>query len=426
MGNQQHIVFVESNLSGLNAFRTAKAEGFEVSFVRSLDNVFLYDGQRSREMLGLVDRIIELDDSFCEAELKRNIAALHGAIPVDAVVTVLEYGVVPVAGCCEHLGLPGSSKAALMVARDKYRCNCQLAAAGIPTKRCKAVWQEAEAVAAAAEIGYPVVIKPNHGCASLFVRVANNPNEVIDAVRDYQINLPKVTKNIQSAISGSLIVEEYLSGRMFSAEVGISCGEFVVFTIGERKRSQVVEAIELGTTMPAPIAASIWDVIASYAESVTRALNLEQGLFHIELILTKEGPRLMDFNPRLMGGILPRLYNYAYGDDIFGYLLDAHLKRPLRPHPGRPTRFATSRAFGSRQKRQTNQTFDLSWMEEYKDYDLKLDLRIRPGQVADQLRSNHSYLGFLRVRGDTAVQSAERADQILELVGRSLGLQMVT
>lgn len=424
MNSLNHIVFVESNRSGLNALSTAKEEGHHVTFIRSLDNAFLYEGERYRGILKQVDRVIQVKNSFSETELKNVLDDLHAVQPIDALVTVLEYAVIPVAICCEYFGLPGISKAAAMISRDKYQCNRRLANSGIKTTKCKLIRNNDEAVSSAIEIGYPVVIKPNYGCASLFVKVAKNKAEVIQAVRSYHANLSKIHPNIRAVIAGDLIVEEYLSGKMFSAEVGLSRDEFIVFTIGERKRSVVVEAIELGTTVPAPIDPPTWKAIATYAESVTRALALDQGLFHIELILTEDGPLLIDFNSRLMGGILPLLYNLAYKDNIFGYLLDAHLARPFRARPPKPERFATSRAFGSTEERQTNDTFDLSWMERFKTNDIKLDLIIQPGQTAPKLRSNHDYLGYLRVLGETSSQSAQLADEVLELLGNTLGIEM--
>jgi predicted ATP-grasp superfamily ATP-dependent carboligase len=107
-------------------------------------------------------------------------------------------------------------------------------------------------------------------------------------------------------------MEEYLNGRMLSVEAGISKGEFVVFTIGERKRYSKNEAIELGTTVPAPISIDEWNEVSKYAELLTRSINFEYGIFHIEVMLTKEGVRLIEFNPRLMGGTLPIVYNYIF------------------------------------------------------------------------------------------------------------------
>merc|ERR1719183_2891518 len=99
---------------------------------------------------------------------------------VDAVTTVVELSVPLVARLCEALGLPGFRPQAVDVARDKYRTRACLAAAGLPTPRNFLIKHEGELVEAAKCVGFPAVLKPVSGAASLGVKKVETERQLRD------------------------------------------------------------------------------------------------------------------------------------------------------------------------------------------------------------------------------------------------------
>ena len=84
--------------------------------------------------------------------------------------------------------------------------------------------------------------------------------------------------------------------------------------------------------------------IQDYAFSVLDALEFNCGAAHIEMILSRDGPCLVEVNPRLVGARLPRLINAALGRSIHKDLIDLHLGKPvLQSLTDLKTRFAISR-----------------------------------------------------------------------------------
>jgi biotin carboxylase len=104
-----------------------------------------------------------IDDIIAAAQ------AWHDAESFDGVFTFSESGVVTVAAVAEALGLPGVGADAARQSRNKLLMRQAHERAGVPHPRYRLVASPAEAVAAAADFGYPVVLKPTLGAASDFV-----------------------------------------------------------------------------------------------------------------------------------------------------------------------------------------------------------------------------------------------------------------
>jgi hypothetical protein len=105
--------------------------------------------------------------------------------------------------------------------------------------------------------------------------------------------------------------------------------------ISGRYRATTDEVVGLGGFMPARLDPETWRACEAYAVRVCRALGLDFGLFHLEVIVTAEGPRLVEANPRMMGGALPILYERFTGQSIQDHLIALHLGAPL-PVPALP------------------------------------------------------------------------------------------
>src|SRR5206468_1631395 len=108
-----------------------------------------------------------------------------------------------------------------------------------------------------------------------------------------------------------------------------------------RYRGNVDEVVELGGFMPARLDPATWRACEDYAVRVCRALGLDLGIFHLEIIVTADGPRLVEANPRMMGGALPLIYERFTGHSIQDHLIAVHLGSPL-PVPALPERRVVS------------------------------------------------------------------------------------
>jgi biotin carboxylase len=132
--NTSHVVFVDSTLAGLLAFKTAKDMGCRVTFVEPLDSSFLpistAVASRIDPHLKYVDEHIKLP-TLANGELTRAIRQLAEANPVDAIMTTSEAAILPVAQAAQETGLLTPGRAALEQAVFKDRCREALEKAGL-------------------------------------------------------------------------------------------------------------------------------------------------------------------------------------------------------------------------------------------------------------------------------------------------------
>jgi predicted ATP-grasp superfamily ATP-dependent carboligase len=420
----KHVVFVETNNSGIIGLETALALGHKVSFIYSISNKELYHFRKIEALFPKLLKVIVCEDTFNCKKLWETVELLNQFEKIDAILTVLEYCVEATAAAAERLGLPGLSGEIASRARNKSEVRKLLQSAGIAS--CKNF--EAEDIVSLKKgleaLSFPVVTKPSRGAASLFVRVCHCPEEAFLAWAEFFDSKTEILGGLGPVISDSLLVEEYLQGRMISAEVGLSQEEFRLFTIGERKRAQRNEVVELGTTMPAPLTDCEWASVEEYAASVLRLLEMGSGVYHLEIMMTLTGPVLIELNPRLMGGSLPKVYNFTYRTNIYERLIEAHLGEKFGPPAAPPSDSVTSRIFGSIEEKSLADTFDLEWEKEFAANDLQYDLYCKPSDKAKILNSNLDYLGALRLRAETHQESGRMADLAVERLEKMLGTKL--
>ncbi|MCZ7418655.1 ATP-grasp domain-containing protein [Verrucosispora sp. WMMA2121] len=124
---------------------------------------------------------------------------------VDAVLTWEEEWIETAAATTSTLRLPGHPVPSARACRDKHRLRQAWAAAGVPSAQSVLVTDEVQALRAAAELGYPVVVKPRSGTGGTGVRLVRSP---ADLARAYA----------GAAGADGALVQEYLDGPQISVE----------------------------------------------------------------------------------------------------------------------------------------------------------------------------------------------------------------
>lgn len=233
------------------------------------------------------------------------------AEPVHGVFTWDEARILQAAKIAAELGLPGGHPDAVMRCRDKHLTRQALATAGIPQPGSALVATEAEARAAADRIGYPVVLKPRAMAASLGVVRADTPEELsarFGAVRD-------------TYIPGSwryetpVLVEEYLADPEVSVDSAVHGGEVLPMCVARKEVGYPPYFEEIGHVVDAADPLLFDPQIRTLLQDTHHALGFTDGMTHTELKLTPEGPKVIEVNARLGGGLIPYLGWRANGID---------------------------------------------------------------------------------------------------------------
>jgi biotin carboxylase len=233
--------------------------------------------------------------------------------PVAGVFTYYEWCVEMAAAVGERLGVPQCSPAAATRCRDKWESREALRRAGVPSARSRLVRNAAEALRAAHDIGYPVVVKPRAQSASFGVCQAAGDNELAAAF-DRAVSSPS---NGAWEHQHGVLVEEYLDGPEISVDSGMANGTLETVIYARKILGYPPHFEEAGHVVAPPeLVVADPSGVRDVVRSAHQALGVDNTVTHTELRLTSRGPRIVEVNGRSGGDFLSELGLLAGGADI--------------------------------------------------------------------------------------------------------------
>lgn len=247
---------------------------------------------------------------------------------VRGVTSSSEYSIATAAAVARRLGLPHPDPDAVRACRDKHTQRQVLHNAGMPGPLFAAAPTPDAAVAVAAGIGLPVVVKPVMGSGSIGVRRCATLDEV-RAAASAVLDVDPATLALPP--QPAVLVEEYVTGAEYSVETL----DTEVVGVTRKHLGPEPYFLEIGHDFPAPLDAADTARVAEAALAALRALGLGWGPAHVELRSGPDGPRIIEVNPRLAGGMIPRMVEAAYGVDM---VLHTVARAVGDTTPPRPTR----------------------------------------------------------------------------------------
>lgn len=284
--------------------RTPHELGLEVVLVAAVppEDSGLYDVHLAADAM---------DEAAVLAAVRAHLAA---GGRVDAVATFHEGSLHVAARICAELGLPGNSTEAVRAMRDKYVTGSRLAAAGVPTPITRVATTFDEALAAAAEIGFPLVLKPQASASSQGVTKVADEGELKaafdnitalyepDVFRDGAYTVPNVARIYAYPEARGVLIQEYLVGDEFAVDLVYGGGEYRPLAIHDKPYPFAEpHFIEGAYATPSLLPEDRRRLVEATAVAALKALGATVGGAHVELRLTAAGPKVIEVNGRLGG-----------------------------------------------------------------------------------------------------------------------------
>ncbi|PBB88951.1 hypothetical protein CK215_30225 [Mesorhizobium sp. WSM3864] len=238
--------------------------------------------------------------------------SLRESYDISGITSSLESFYATVGKLCRHFGLPGPNPTSIERCCDKAAQRQLLAEAGVPIPAYRVAANAIEINDAAVEIGLPVILKPGVGSGSSGVRLCRDPDEVAEHTT-YLLG----GKHIWCS-PPRILVEEFAQGPYYWADI---MGDQII-GIGTADFGPPPHFVFRGYTYPARLTNEERQRIADVCLSCLRGLSLGWGPTNVELRWTKQGPVVIEVNPRLPGTPIPQLVQAANGVD----LITAHIK----------------------------------------------------------------------------------------------------
>lgn len=421
-----HVVLLESSRAGIQVFELASRKGVRATLITSGKFDWLLPESERDRLHGLATEVIRVADSQDAKQVEAALRSCHHRHPVDAVFSTLQMCVFPAAEAAQAAGLCGMRLDGICNARDKARCRELLATHGVASVRHALVRDVDAALAALERIGYPAIIKPSTGVAKMLTTIVQGPEEVVEHFCRAAAEHAGLVEGLAFDVGLEFLVEQLAIGPLFSIEVGISDhGEWMPLAIVRRKTARRNVILELGSTMPSGLSDHEYETAASYAQQVSTALGLGAGMYHMEFIYTREGPLLVEVNPRIAGGTIPDLIRTSTGVNLFEVLLDIHLGqriglRRLEPH------IACSQTYLCAASDCTvREDLPYDWFEQFRDRIVTGRSDIVPGKQLKAHRNNFGAYGIFSVTAPSYETAREAARQVHGEIMSALALELL-
>lgn len=273
----------------------------------SLDQLFLI---RTARELGL--HVLAVDQNpaspgFAAADAHavvstRDVAAVCAMLdawdgpPLGGVVTMGSDIPDVVSAVARHRDLPHLPEEAARLATDKYAMKVRFREAGVPIPWFREVASAAELRAIVAERGPELVLKPVDRSGSRGVFLLDERSDLDDLF----------AKARGFSFAGRVQVEEFLPGPQISTETVLWRGRAATpgfadrnYELLERFRPQIMEN---GGWVPSVLDADERAAVERVVEDASRSLGVRDGVTKGDVVLTPDGPKVIEIAARLSGG----------------------------------------------------------------------------------------------------------------------------
>lgn len=218
-----------------------------------------------------------------------------------------------VANSASKLGLPGISIEAAENATDKGKMIKNFKRCGVASPWFHLVEFEDNLQEIFDKISYPCIFKPVDNAGSRGVVLVNRRDELLEAY--------KYSKS--QSRNGEVIIEEYMQGHEVSVETMTVDGETYVLAITDKVTTGAPHFVEMGHSQQSRLPNETLIKIEKLAKQAINSVGIDVGPSHVEIMVTKEGPKVIELGARLGGDcITTHLIPLSTGIDMVGATID--------------------------------------------------------------------------------------------------------
>lgn len=293
---------------------------FIVSLSNEYDVIAFADKSSNEVFPDIVKQIIRID--FSSKEKMFHDLQEHSELEIVSCVATYENAILPKTWICEWFRLPGLSEESALISTDKRRMRERFAEkcpSMSPAFQSVTNWDEVEEFAMSHH--FPLMLKPTNLFKSLLVTKNDSLEELKKNFVKSQLTIQEIYEKENVKRIPELIIEEFMEGPSYSIEI---FSDSVGQTCAVTEPADLVMGRDLGIrdnfnylrTLPSALSEADIIKIKDVAQAGVKALGFTSSPAHVELILTSTGPKIIEIGARV-GGYRPRMYNLAFGIDLF-------------------------------------------------------------------------------------------------------------
>lgn len=336
---------------------------------------------------------------------------VNAGAPIDGVMAMCADVPLSVATIADRLHLPGLSKQSATWVADKLLMKQRLEKMNIPIPSYRPVSTTQDMHQAAAQFGLPFIIKPVDSRGARGVQLIEHENFFETSLHLAQGESP----------TRRAMVEEYLVGPQISTETLI-CNK-CCYTLGFADRNYEWLSttkpfmIENGGDSPSNLPPEDQRAIKQTAENAALALGIDSGVAKGDMVMTAEGPKVIEIAGRLSGGYFSTIQiPLATGVNFVKHAIRLSLGMHLTQENVTPTQ---AQAVAIRYLvAPAGIVKSITGIDEARNAPgvNMLSIDIAPGKHIQPLKNHTERLGFVITTGNDKSQAVQRAYSALNKI----------
>lgn len=273
-------------------------------------------------------------DFSSESKILKSLELAKKKYQIDAVISTYENYILPASLISDSLGLPGLPLPAALACTDKSKMRDLFNNSGDNiSPDFKIVNDFSDILSFSNNHAFPLILKPANLAKSLLVTKNDDLSQIELNYQKTMRSINDVYKKYAPNKKPKLIVEEFLNGPIFSVDAFVDeTGDpFVLDQVVDYQTGHDIgydDNFHYSRIVPSKLNKKQIESIRKTASLGCKALGMKSSPAHIEIILTKKGPKIVEIGAR-NGGYRERMHNLANNIDITGNSLNIALgKKP--------------------------------------------------------------------------------------------------
>ena len=230
---------------------------------------------------------------------------------IDGIMTIAsDMPVRAVAAVAKELNLVGIDEVTALKATNKALMRECLQVNKVPIPMFFVVDNYFDYINMTSKFKNEFIVKPadNSGSRGVFLVSDIYNKDLIEYAYKYS---KKYSRN------GEIVVEEYMKGPEVSVETLSFDGDIYVIEITDKLTTGAPRFVEMGHAQPSNLPKNIKEKIKEVAVAAVKAIGIKNGPSHTEIIVTDDGPKIVELGARLGGdNITTHLVPMSTGIDM--------------------------------------------------------------------------------------------------------------
>lgn len=199
-----------------------------------------------------------------------------------------------IAALTEVLNIPGIDEQTALRATNKAEMRRCLKECGVPIPLYYTVREYDEYLDAVKKLGGPVIVKPSDNSGSRGVFLIRDKRDSTQVETGFE-HSKAYSRN------GYIVVEEFMTGPEVSVETLSIHGDVHVLQITDKLTTGAPYFVEMGHSQPSCLPEETLDKIKQVAANAVKAIGIQNGPSHTEVMVTPDGPKIVELGARLGG-----------------------------------------------------------------------------------------------------------------------------